>query len=98
MENGLQCVAFAAVGKDELAQGGAIKLASISHYLSAKGLDDLSQRWLARLHHLAGDEVGIDNRHAKSGKVPCRRTFATTDAAGKANDEHLIDHKPLTLR
>ena len=48
---------------------------------------DLGERGLARHHHLAGEEIGVDHLRAEVGEHLAHRALAGGDAAGEADEE-----------
>lgn len=88
MQNGLQRLPGASVGKYLLAQRAPVELAPGSQTLRTETLYDLGQGGLAGFDQLAGQYIGIDNRHAAAGEGGTDRRFAATDTAAETNDQH----------
>jgi hypothetical protein len=87
MEEFLQSKTFTIVGKNRFAHGGPVKVASRIDYVFAKSRLDLIKCRLTGCDHLAGDDVGIYDRHAEFGEHIGNKGFAAGNATGQANSK-----------
>ncbi|MNP42019.1 hypothetical protein D3C76_1357540 [compost metagenome] len=86
MQQRFEPQALLRVGKDQLAQGGAVELAVFEQHPRAETLDDTGQRRAARLDHPARGLIGVDQVHTQLDKALRSGALATADAAGKAEN------------
>ena len=88
MEYVFERAARGGVGENAPGQFVATQPAVVSDDFFAEESLDFGQRGLARLDHLAGDNVGIDHgKAALAQQIGCGR-FAHADAAGQSEGFH----------
>lgn len=85
MEDFLESKTLTIVGKNRLAHGGPVKMASRIDYVLAKLRLDLIKRRLSGCDHLAGDDVGIYDRNAEVREHIGDKGLAAGNATGQAD-------------
>ena len=85
MQDGFQRPALVIVGEHQFAQGRPVQATVCADHPCAEGLAYRGQSRRSRFHDLAGDQVGINDRHAERREVVGDRRLAAGDAAGQAN-------------
>jgi hypothetical protein len=85
MENFLQSKTLTIVGKNRLAHGGPVKMASRIDYVLAKSRLDLIKRRLSGCDNLSRNDVGIDNRYTQLLEDVCDKGLAAGNATGQAD-------------
>ena len=85
MDDFLQSMPLSIVGKNRLAHGDPVKMTRRIEYVFAKSRLNLIKCRLTGCDHLAGDNVGIDNRNAELREHVGDKGLAAGNAAGQAN-------------
>ena len=85
MDDFFESQALTIVGKNCIAHGNTIEMAGWTDHLFAESGPDLIEGRLPGCDHLAGDDVGIDNRNAVLCEHVGDKGFAAGNAAGQAN-------------
>ena len=87
MENAFELPAFAVIGEHQLPHRLAIQHAVIIEYCVAEISTNLGQRRCALCHHIARNNVGIDNGYAKVGEKIGDGRFTAGNATGEPDTQ-----------
>ena len=79
---------FSPLAEDACAQRPAVERAIGRQDLLAELRANLPEECRARCDHVAGDDIGVDDRHAESRKEIRHGALAARDATGEADAEH----------
>jgi len=85
MEDFLQSKTLTIVGKNRLAHGGPVKMASRIDYVLAKSCLDLIKRRLSGCDNFSRNYVGIDNRYTQLLENVSDKGLAAGNATGQAD-------------
>lgn len=77
-----------AVGEDQPGQSAPVDAVVGIHHVGTETVDHGVVSGAARLHHLAGDLVGIHHDRSPLGQQGGHRRLSRSDAPGEANDHH----------
>ena len=85
MKYGFEIEARVLIRKYLFAHRGTIETASGVDHILAETISNLVERGLSRLHHVASDDIGVDDGNAKFGETIGDGGLAAGDATGQAD-------------
>src|SRR5256885_1982217 len=97
MNDGVETSQFAAVGKYQRRELGAIDAAVCFDDACAKFAKDFVVRGLAGLDYRVGEGIGVEHGEAHLAQHRGNRAFTAGDSAGQAESEHARFHRAPAL-